>query len=275
LDAARWTFTSAQLQGIVSRAIRQSAEASSIRLLRLETLDDEIPPEIQRLEMQRNDVKLRYKTLARRRANLLEALSIHVEGSEEASGVASRLVEDLRDVSMSLDRLAETLHSADEQLAQLSQLCLVHSSSALAMALRKLNSSFLKQFAEAQVLRSQVESLEAERDEAWKQAEEVAVDYEELRGGKVDNVNPENRFGRVLASRKSSIRASKAGLRSSSRRHSYRSSMSSNRACGGYSPSSSKTPHEDIPPVPPIPRRRPTHIMTDIPMRNSIVSLNA
>jgi len=90
LDAAKWTFTSAQLQGIVSRAIRQSAEPSLIRLLPLETLDDEIPPEVERLETQSSYLKLRYKALARRRANLLEALAIHVDGSEEGSGVGLR-----------------------------------------------------------------------------------------------------------------------------------------------------------------------------------------
>jgi hypothetical protein len=277
LDAAKWTFTSAQLQDIVSRAIRQSAEPSSIRLLRLETLDHEIPTEVERLETQRSDIKARYKTLARRRANLLEALTIHVDGSEEGASVALRLVEELKDVSASLDKLMEELHSTDEQLAQLSQLRLVHSSSALAMALRKLNSSFLKQFAETQVLRTEVEFLEAERDEAWKHAEELAIEYEALKGGKADSLNGENRFGRVLASRKSSIRASKAGLRPSSRRHSHRTSTSSNRAHGSYSPSSSRTPQmvEDIPPVPSILRRRPMHIQTDIPLRNSVVSLTS
>jgi hypothetical protein len=277
LDAAKWTFTSAQLQDIVSRAIRQSAEPSSIRLLRLETLDDEIPPEVERLEVQRTGIQSKYKTLARRRANLLEALAIHVDGSEEGTSVALRLVEDLKDVSASLDKLTEELHSTDEQFAQLSQLCLVHSSSALAMGLRKLNSSLLNQFAEAQVLRTQVESLEAERDEAWKHAEELAIEYEELRAGKADSLNTENRFGRVLASRKSSLRATKAGLRPSGRRHSHHSSISSNRAYGGHSPSSSRPPQlvEDIPPVPPIPRRRPMHIHTDIPMRSSVVSLTS
>jgi hypothetical protein len=48
------------------------------------------------------------------------------------------------------------------------------------MALRKLNSSFLKQVAENQVLKSQIQSLEAERDEAWQQAQNVANDYNQL-----------------------------------------------------------------------------------------------
>ena len=67
MEAAKWTFTSSQLQDIVSRAIRQSAEASSIRLLRLEILDNEIPEEKGRLEAQRTELLSRYKSWARRR----------------------------------------------------------------------------------------------------------------------------------------------------------------------------------------------------------------
>ncbi|KAJ6612817.1 hypothetical protein B0H10DRAFT_1952060 [Mycena sp. CBHHK59/15] len=211
MDAAKWTFSSAQLQGIVSRAIRQSAEASSIRLLRLETVDTDIPEELHRLDMQRTDVKTRWTSL-----------------------------------------------------------CDVHSASALAMALRKLNASFLKQIAEAAALRTQVESLQAERDEAWSQAVDVANDYDDL-NGRIEMGSPgpssyNKRSSRVLASRRSSIRVSKAGLRSSSRRSSV-SNFSAQRAS-----SSSGLPSatmEDIPPVPPIPRHRPQDIMTDLPSRTS------
>lgn len=281
MDAAKWTFTSAQLQGIVSRAIRQSAEASSIRLLRLETLDNDIPDEIQRLEMQRTDIKTKYKMLARRRAHLLESLTVHVDGSEADDPIfAIRLVEDLKEVSISLDKAAEELHSLDEQLAQLSSLCDIHSASALAMALRKLNASFLKQFAETQALRQQVEALEAERDEAWKQAEDVANDFDHFLSERPDATSSDSQYSRrssrVSAVRKSSIRVTKAGLRSSGLR-SQRSSMSSNghRMSSLGMPSSARTTifsMEEIPPVPPIPRQRPYDIVTDLPTRSSRVS---
>lgn len=272
MDAAKWTFTSTQLQAIVSRAIRQSSEASSIRLLRLETLDNDIPEEVERLETQRTEVKAKYKSLSRRRANLLDSLGACVDGlDQDGPARAIRMVEDLKDISAALDRLAEELHSVDEQLAQVSQLIQGHSTSALAMALRKLNGSFLKQFAEAQTLRKQVESLETERDEAWKQAEDAANDYDDLRTGKMETPDVENRFSRVMAVRKSSVRAAKAGLHSAGYRASQRASVGSSSR--GNPPSSARTTFyvDDIPPVPPMPRRRPVDIMTDLPLRNSVV----
>lgn len=275
MDAAKWTFTSSQLQAIVSRAIRGSSEASSIRLLPLETLDDEIPKEIESLETRRTDVITKYRVLARKRGHLLEALAIQADSADPNNPAhILRLVEELKEATLSLDRLAEELHSLDEQLAQLTQLCQAHSASALAMALRKLNGSFLKQFAEAQGLRQQVYSLEAERDEAWKQAETVANEFDDLRTGKIDlSGNVENRYSRISAVRKSSIRVSKAGLRSSRGRHSQRSSVSSSYR---GQPSSARTTYysdvhsDDIPPVPPIPRRRPVDIVTDIPMSSMV-----
>ncbi|KAJ7507276.1 hypothetical protein B0H11DRAFT_1706370 [Mycena galericulata] len=274
MDAAKWTFSSSQLQGIVSRAIRQSAEASSIRLLRMETVDTDIPDELHRLEMQRTDVKTRYKMLTRRRATLFATLTAHLDGTEpeDHNSSALRVAENLKEISQELDGLAEELHSCDEQIAQLNSLRDVHSASALAMALRKLNASFLKQIAEAAALRTQVETLQAERDEAWSQAENVANEYDDLNErmetGSPGPSNYNKRSSRVLAVKKSSIRVSKAGLRTSSRR----SSVSS---IGGQRVSSSGLPSatmEDIPPVPPIPRRRPDDIMTDFSSRVSALS---
>ncbi|KAF7341968.1 hypothetical protein MVEN_01783500 [Mycena venus] len=273
MDAAKWTFSSSQLQGIVSRAIRQSAEASSIRLLRLETVDTDIPEELHRLEMQRTDVKTRYKMLTRRRTNLYAQLTGNLDGTEpEDPTSVLRTVENLKEISTELDRLAEDLHSADEQIAQLTSLRDVHSASALAMALRKLNASFLKQIAEAEGLRQQVETLQAERDEAWSQAVDVANDYDDL-NERMEMASPgpssyNKRSSRVLAVKKSSIRVSKAGLRSSSRRSSI-SSIGGNRTSSSGLPSATI---EDIPPVPPIPRRRPEDIRTDLASRVSALS---
>ncbi|KAK0469123.1 uncharacterized protein EV420DRAFT_9410 [Desarmillaria tabescens] len=248
MDAAKWTFSSAELQAIVSKAIRQSAEASSIRLLHQEAVDLEIPVEMEKLEKQRMDVKSRYKMFTRRRTELLEALSaaINDNSSRENTPLAVRHVEDLKDVSVALDRLAEDLHSIDQQIAQLSSLCDVHIASALAMALRKLNSSFLKEFAQSRVLREQLQILEAEKNEAWQQAESVAQDFDNL-SERAELGSPDSqgkRFSRISAVRKSSIRMSRAGAKST------------------FS-------IEDIPPVPPIPRHRPNDIMTNLSSRIS------
>ncbi|KAJ7216554.1 hypothetical protein GGX14DRAFT_441987 [Mycena pura] len=273
MDAAKWTFSSSQLQGIVSRAIRQSSEASSIRLLRLETVDKDIPEELHRLEMQRTDVKTRYKMLTRRRTSLLATLTNLLDGTDQEDPTyALRIVENLKDISIELDRLAEDLHSADEQIAQLNSLRDVHSASALAMALRKLNTSFLKQIAAGEALRQQVAELQAERDEAWHQAVDAATAYDDL-NERMEIQSPgsathsSKRSSRVLASKKSSIRVSKAGLRSSSRRSSV-SSVNAQR-------NSSTMPSvamDGIPPVPPIPRRRPEDIRTDLQSRTSALS---
>ena len=50
LEAAQWTFTSDQLQEIVSRAIRQTAHESFIRLVSVQTLDEDLVRELERLD---------------------------------------------------------------------------------------------------------------------------------------------------------------------------------------------------------------------------------
>lgn len=226
MEAARWTFRSSQLQAIVSKAIKQSSEASLIRLLEPEILENDLPAEISRLETLRMDVKTRYKLLTRRRAVLFESLSSFLSGnSEEGSGYAHRQLEELSEISATLDQLAEELHSADAQLAHLYSLTQVHMSSALAVALRKLNTSFLKQMAENEDLRNELLSVEVERDEAWRQAERIAVELDQL-AELSPNPSPvlSKRSSKVSAHRKSMALASKAGLKAT-RRFSKRLSL--------------------------------------------------
>lgn len=279
MEAAKWTFSSTQLQNIVSKAIKESAQTSSIRLLKLESLESEIPDEIHRLEMHRTDVKSKYKALTRRRATLFESLTFHLTSSADGdSTFALRISEELNSVATSLDQLAEELHSTDYELAQLNTLVQVHSKSALSMALRKLNASFLKQMADNDALQQRATALEAERDEAWKHAEDLANEYDHLHfHPNLDSpASTSNRSSRVSAKRKSSIRVSKAGLRIHSRRQSARSSVASS-AMGPLSAASSRSPFrlEKPPPIPPIPKRRPANIITDYgsPSRGSPVSL--
>lgn len=284
MEAAQWTLTQHELQTIVSRAIKQSAEASSIRLLRAEMLDVDIPEEVHRLEMQRTDVKTRYKMLVRKRWQLMGALAGHLDGPDLCDPMtAARTVEELSEVSIALDRLTDELHTIVEQLGQLKSLRDVHSASALAMALRKVNSTFLKQVAESQKLREQIDSMEAERDEAWKQAEDVAQDFDNLsdqvlesRGELVEGMSAlrssSRRSARVSAVRKSSIRQSKAGLRSVSKCRSQRSSVSSSGTRTSLMMSMSAT-SDDIPPVPPLPLHTPLGIVTsNLSGRNSLGS---
>lgn len=286
MEAAQWTLTQHELQTIVSRAIKQSAEASSIRLLRTEMLDVDIPEEVHRLEMQRTDVKSRYKMLVRKRWQLMGALAGHLDGPDMCDSMtAARIVEELSELSMTLDQLTDELHAIVEQLGQLKSLRDVHSASSLAMALRKVNTTFLKQVAEAQKLREQIDSMEAERDEAWKQAEDVAQDFDNLsdqvlesRGEQVEvtaALRPScRRSARVSAVRKSSIRQSKAGLRSVSKSRSQRSSVSSSGTRTSLMMSMS-TSSDNIPPVPPLPLHTPLGIVTSkLSGRSSLGSLN-
>ena len=251
MEVAKWTFTSAQLQAIVAKAIRQSAESSSIRLLWLDAIDDEIPEEIQRLESQRTNIKMRYKASTRKRVMILDSLYSSLEDVYCAHRSA-RLLDELKELTQGLDRLAEEIHSVDQQLSHLESLIHVHTNSALALALRKLNSSFLKQVAENQVLRSQIQTLEAERDEAWHQAQSVANDY--------DQISESTRSSRVSAKHKSCIRLSRAGLRPPNLQHSP----------AGMGAPGSATRRS---PPPPLPRRRPMNISTGSPRRSSIVRI--
>jgi len=208
---------------------------------------------------------------------MLAALTSHVDGSQQEDANATLgIINEVRDISVTLDRLAQDLHAADEQVSQLTSLKDVHGASALAMAIRKLNASFLKQLAVSDALQSQVLALEAERDDAWKQAEKVASDFDRLHE-KVDtgDISSSNRSSRMSALRKSSIRVSKAGLRST------RSSMSSTNRLSSASFSTgikSAFSIEDIPPVPPIPRprrlHRPVDIATDLPATRSFIALS-
>lgn len=273
MEAAQWTLTQQELQTIVSRAIKQSAEASSIRLLRSETLDVDISEEIHRLEMQRTDVKSKYKMLVRKRWQLMGSLAEHLDGRDLSDRVtAAHTVEELSEVSLALDQLTDELHNTVEQLGQLKSLRDVHSASALAMALRKVNTAFLKQLSETQKLREQINAMEAERDEAWKQAELVAQDFDNLteqvqenRGGQVEgplaSKPSSKRSTRVSAVRKSSIRQSKAGLRSVSKCRSRSNSVSSSSTRTSFM-LSMPAASDDIPPVPPLPLHEPLGIVT-------------
>ncbi|KAF8634379.1 hypothetical protein AX15_000949 [Amanita polypyramis BW_CC] len=252
LEAAKWTFTSAELQAIVSRAIQRSAEALSIRLLRLETLDNDIPEDLSRLEAERRAIQIKYKTTSHRRINLLESLSNSPNSQPVDRDSTFHTIEALKDVSGQLDQLTESLHSVDEQIACLNTLVLKHSGSALAMALRKLNKSFLEKLAELELAKNDIARLGAERDEALKQAEEALHKANSVNSG---------------VSRKPSARRFKPNLHSASRRSSYNSIMSGS----SYHVSGARSPFilEGVPPVPAIPQSGFFRIHTDIPMRSA------
>ncbi|KAL1705509.1 hypothetical protein EV121DRAFT_184622, partial [Schizophyllum commune] len=247
LDGAKLVFSSEQLQSTVSQAIRHSAQASSIRLLRPEDVETKIPIELSRLEERRTDIMAQFASLKRARAQTLSSLAL-MFSSTEAQGSGSQHVQELRNVSARLDKLCEDLHTTDERIAELRSLLAAHQSSALSVALRKLNGSFQRRCAELNRERERAKELEAERNEAWQHASAVAKELDEM-CVKVEGSTPgsSRRSSRVIASRKSSLRVSKAGLRPSS---SSRTSTISFVAKSGYS-----SDDDGIPPVPHLPGR--------------------
>lgn len=199
LEAAQWTFSSDELQAIVSRAIRGSAEPSSIRLLPLKTLDEELSQEIERLETERAQAQAQYRFTMYRRQMLLQSLNVlqyssGLASSPTTTSVTSNslsaglspapsptadLAQRLAEVSGTLDRLAEKLVRTTDQIAQVRSLQEVHAGSALAVALRKLNASYARRIKEIQALKENLATVEEERDEAWRVAEDLAAEVDD------------------------------------------------------------------------------------------------
>lgn len=263
LEAARWSFSSEELQGIVSEAIKQSGGVSFIRLLSQQAAFVEIPGELERLTALQNELKVQYRLQVRKRDALLKSIYAYSETPEFKSFAVRSKMQELNETMETLDKVAEELYHARDQAAQLSRMLAVHSGSALAMALRKLHSSFAKRTVEVQEMRDYVTALEAERDEAWTQAQQVARDLDSLN----DTLQSQDsspaatrsascRSSRVMASRKSSIRLSKAGLRlSRGQRASMASQIGSARLSYASSAGTQPASPGPIPPVPRIPDR--------------------
>ncbi|KZT59981.1 hypothetical protein CALCODRAFT_481066 [Calocera cornea HHB12733] len=233
--SSAWTYTSDQLQEIVGRAIRSGTDSSSIRLLNPDTLDTDLPEEEERLEAKRDQLKSKFRTNSRRRRLLLREL----EQTTDA-GSLRRLATELAEENVLSDQLTDELYTVGDLLSQLGRLRDAHCSSALSMALRKLNSSLVRTKAEVLELQTKAGQLEAEREEAWAVAESVEHQLNDLRQQLDEMTQPKAvdedglsrsasaRSSRVSAARKVSLRASKASLRlSAGRSKSMRSSSSS------------------------------------------------
>ncbi|PIL24793.1 hypothetical protein GSI_12679 [Ganoderma sinense ZZ0214-1] len=176
LEAAQWTFTSEQLQEIVSGAIRQSAAESFIRVLPTQVADAELPQEADRLE------QAQYRFNMHRRAMLLQSLvALSQSPQSDSDGEPLyNLTTQLAELTASCDRLLETLVRIADQKAQVAHLQDLHIASALAMALRKLNASYAKRSAELQETRARNDELKAELEEAWNMAQDMAQEMDDL-----------------------------------------------------------------------------------------------
>ncbi|KAL0953909.1 hypothetical protein HGRIS_005075 [Hohenbuehelia grisea] len=184
LEAAVWTFSSQELQQIVSRSIRSSARESFIRLISIDTLDDHLPAELERLDRLKTMAQARYRFCVHRRTMLLQGLQLCAHpppGSDAATSAANigQLTGQLSETTAECDRLLEELLRVADQQAQINKLEDVHWASALAVALRKLNGSYAKRTTELKAARAKIASLEAELEDAWKEAEKMAKEIDE------------------------------------------------------------------------------------------------
>ena len=184
LEAAQWSFTSDQLREMVSRAIRDSAKEQFIRLLSLDALDNEIPEEMARLESLKFTTQAQHRFHFQRRTNLLQSLNALANSSPvSAEGGASTLgmlIQQLAEVTASMDRFTETLLQTSDHRSQLAQVQEKHVSSALAVALRKLNASYAKRTTDLKTARARIVALQTELEEAWKVAERMAEEMDDL-----------------------------------------------------------------------------------------------
>ncbi|KAG6839820.1 hypothetical protein C0991_011322 [Blastosporella zonata] len=184
-EAALWTLEKRELQELVSRALRRSAPETYIRLLSLDYLDKVLPAEVERLTTQKAVKQSQYRFLVQRRTMTLQALNssfISPEKAEADDGIptASKLAHQLSQTTAACDELMTELLVISDQLAQISSLTEHHFASALAVALRKLNKSYAKRTQDVLNARQRIGELEADLEDAWKEAERVAREMDEM-----------------------------------------------------------------------------------------------
>ncbi|KAG6331148.1 hypothetical protein ID866_7940 [Astraeus odoratus] len=185
LEAAQWTFTSAELQDIVSRAIRLSAKESFIRLLSIQALDNDIVEEEKRLETERLTAQAQWRFAVGRRTMLMQALNstaavIASSGDGDEDNILGNLISQLATTIASCDaQMSAILHIVDQQ-TQISSIQQRHWSSALGVALRKLNKTCERQADDLKRALTKIQTLEDELEEAWKEAEAVAVELDAI-----------------------------------------------------------------------------------------------
>lgn len=225
LSAAQWTLDSSDLQAIVSRAIRSSAEPSSIRLLPLDVLDKELAEEEKKLESERMEAMAKYRFGVHRRTLFMQSLNLATQTLASASSAdshsqASQVLSNLSALSALQDENTESILRTSAQLSELRILREAHSTSALSVALRKLNASFARRTHEIASLKEQLEQLQAERDEAWRVAEDLAkemderAEWEDLEGEDFDDLTEVVVNGqRVVAAPATLTRVSRLGVK--------------------------------------------------------------
>ena len=110
---------------------------------------------------------------------LLQSL-VALSQSENDGDALYSLTAQLAELTASCDRHLETLVHVADQKAQIQRVQDLHVASALAMALRKLNASYAKRSDELKTTRARLAELEAELEEAWNMAQDMAQEMDDL-----------------------------------------------------------------------------------------------
>ncbi|KAF8840403.1 hypothetical protein BDN67DRAFT_1069320 [Paxillus ammoniavirescens] len=183
LEAAQWTFSSADLQEIVSRAIRLSAKESFVRLLSLQAIEVDIVEESERLDAERLAAQAKWRFEVGRRTMLMQALNstaamLSSSGEGDMGTALAGLISQLATSIASCDSQLSCILQNSDQQSQITAIQHRHWASALSIALRKLNKAYERQAEELKRVQTRIQTLEDELEDAWREAEDMAVEFD-------------------------------------------------------------------------------------------------
>lgn len=150
----------------------------------------------QRLESQRLAAQAKWRFEVGRRTMLMQALNSTVatlsSGCEfDKDNTMGNLITQLATSVACCDTQMTTILQAMDQQIQLSSLQNRHWSSALSVALRKLNKACERQAGELKRALTRIRDLEDELEEAWKEAETLAIELDDQKAA--DKIKQERR----------------------------------------------------------------------------------
>ena len=123
---------------------------------------------------------------------LLQAINSSALATPNDPSVICSLVNQLSETTQTCDHLMTELLQIADQQAQLAKVQDLHWASALAIALRKINKSYGRRTSELKEARERIEMLNAELEEAWKVAEKMAQEVDDLEATLTDDESDES-----------------------------------------------------------------------------------
>ncbi|KAJ7623676.1 hypothetical protein FB45DRAFT_926408 [Roridomyces roridus] len=145
----------------------------------VDVLDRQLPSELQRLDALKATTQSKYRFTVHRRTMLMQALHSFSGYNDSDPALVGKLTSQLSQTTAECDQLLQDLLQISDQAAQIQRLQDIHFSSALSIALRKLNSSYGRRTTDLLSARDKIASLEAEINDAWQQADKLAREMDE------------------------------------------------------------------------------------------------